>query len=286
MFSARFHWDLRPNRITEAIEAKRRAGAPILDLTESNPTRAGLSYPTEIVDALADPRMLVYEPAPAGMSEARQAVSAYYALRAQQVDAERILLTASTSEAYAYLFKLLSNPNDRVLVPRPSYPLFEFLAAMESIEVRPYALAYHGAWSIDLDSLAVFALADETVLRGDRHHVIDRGDAGVAGAHDPGRPPGDPAVGVEAEPEPAAERAVGVDEVAVVRLVPQVLAVGGVPCLVARQDDVCRRHRPGPGCMAEAPGGPGTSTMGSSRSSNSVRSAFDITACWKYSVVM
>jgi len=154
MFSARFHWDLRPNRITEAIEAKRRAGAPILDLTESNPTRAGLSYPTEIVDALADPRMLVYEPAPAGMSEARQAVSAYYALRAQQVDAERILLTASTSEAYAYLFKLLSNPNDRVLVPRPSYPLFEFLANLESVAVDQYPLIFHGGWTIDMEALA------------------------------------------------------------------------------------------------------------------------------------
>jgi len=154
MFSARFHWDLRPNRLTQAIEAKRRAGARILDLTESNPTRAGLIYPQEIVDALADPRLLVYEPAPAGMSEARRAVSAYYAQRERQVDVERILLTASTSEAYAYLFKLLSNPSDRVLVPRPSYPLFEFLANLESVAVDQYPLVFHGGWAIDLEALA------------------------------------------------------------------------------------------------------------------------------------
>ncbi|HEY2014895.1 MAG TPA: pyridoxal phosphate-dependent aminotransferase [Bryobacteraceae bacterium] len=154
MFSARFHWDLRPNRVSQAIEARRRAGAPILDLTESNPTRAALLYPPEIVTAFEDPRMLLYHPAPAGVSEARQAVSAYYTARGHHVDPARILLTASTSEAYAYLFKLLCNPGDHVLVPQPSYPLFEFLADMESVAVGQYPLVYHGEWSIDLDALA------------------------------------------------------------------------------------------------------------------------------------
>jgi len=161
MFSTRLHWDLRPNRLSRLIEAKRRAGARILDLTESNPTRAGLSYPPEIAGALADPRMLVYEPASAGMNEARMAVAAYYGLRGHPVDADRILLTASTSEAYAYLFKLLSNPNDRVLVPRPSYPLFEFLANLESVAVDQYPLTYHGGWAIDLEALAA-AVAERT----------------------------------------------------------------------------------------------------------------------------
>jgi alanine-synthesizing transaminase len=153
MFSSRFHWDPRPNRLTQALAAKRAAGVRILDLTESNPTHAGLHYPGEIVRAFEDDCMLAYEPAPAGMPAAREAVSAYYAARGHTVPAERILLTASTSEAYAYLFKLLTNAGDEVLVPRPSYPLFEFLADMESVRVRQYPLEYHGGWSIDLHAV-------------------------------------------------------------------------------------------------------------------------------------
>jgi len=153
MFSSRLHWDFRLNRLSEAIAARKHARARILDLTESNPTRAGLAYPQEIVNAFQDPRMLVYEPAPAGMEEAKQAVSAYYALRGHAVDISRILLTASTSEAYAYLFKLLCNPGDEVLVPRPSYPLFEFLANLESVAVGQYPLMFHGGWIIDLQAL-------------------------------------------------------------------------------------------------------------------------------------
>ena len=158
MFSSRFHWDFRPNRIARAVEERRRAGARILDLTESNPTRTGIEYPADILRAFEDPRLLVYDPAPAGSLEAREAVARYYAARGQRVGPERILLTASTSEAYAYLFKLLTDPGDCVLVPRPSYPLFEFLANMESIEVRQYPLVYHGGWSIDLEALAAAVL--------------------------------------------------------------------------------------------------------------------------------
>ncbi|MDR3703211.1 MAG: pyridoxal phosphate-dependent aminotransferase [Candidatus Sulfopaludibacter sp.] len=154
MFSSRFHWDSRPNRLTGLLAQKRSAGAPILDLTESNPTHAGLHYPPGMLAALADPRALQYEPAPAGSTEARGVVSAYYAARGCAVDAARILLTASTSEAYAYLFKLLADPGDEVLAPRPSYPLFEYLATMESVTVRQYPLVYHGGWSMDLDALA------------------------------------------------------------------------------------------------------------------------------------
>ncbi|MGD0869485.1 MAG: pyridoxal phosphate-dependent aminotransferase [Bryobacteraceae bacterium] len=153
MFSSRFPWDLQPNRLTQLLAAKRRAGARILDLTESNPTRAALAYPAGTLSALEDPRALIYEPAPAGAAEARQAVASYYRARGHSLDISRILLTASTSEAYAYLFKLLANAGDQVLVPRPSYPLFEFLAHMESMEPRQYPLVYHGAWSIDLDAL-------------------------------------------------------------------------------------------------------------------------------------
>lgn len=161
MFSSRFRWDLQPNRLTRLLASKRRAGASVLDLTESNPTRAGLAYPAETLAAFQDPRALLYEPAPAGAVEAREAVASYYRARERRIDISRILLTASTSEAYAYLFKLLANPGDQVLVPRPSYPLFEFLANMESLEARPYPLVYHGAWNIDLDAIAG-ALTDRT----------------------------------------------------------------------------------------------------------------------------
>jgi len=154
MFSSRFHWDLRPNRISQAIEAKRRSGTHLLDLTQSNPTRAGLEYPREILRAFEDERILVYDPAPAGARQAREAVAAYYASRSCTVQAEHILLTASTSEAYAYLFKLLCNPGDHVLVPRPSYPLFEFLANLESVEVSQYPLTYYGGWGIDVGAVA------------------------------------------------------------------------------------------------------------------------------------
>lgn len=153
MFSSRVDGDLQANRVTRVLEERRRAGARILDLTESNPTRAGLVYPPEILAAFADQRMLRYDPAPAGTAGAREAVAGYYARRGCAVDAGRILLTASTSEGYGYLFKLLCDPGDEVLVPRPSYPLFEYLARMESVEVRQYPLMYQGGWSMDVEAL-------------------------------------------------------------------------------------------------------------------------------------
>src|SRR5271165_4828350 len=151
MFSRRLAWTQDTNPLTRLLEKKRANGTPVLDLTESNPTRAGIVYPQErILAALADPRSLQYDPKPAGLSEAREAISDYYAGR---IPAEQILLTASTSEAYAYLFKLLADPGDEVLVPRPSYPLFEFLAALESVRPIPYALVYDAKWRIDFDAL-------------------------------------------------------------------------------------------------------------------------------------
>jgi aspartate/methionine/tyrosine aminotransferase len=160
-FSSRFHWDLRPNRLTQALAARRASGARVLDLTESNPTHAGFAYPLDIVRAFEDPRVLAYEPSPAGAMEAREAVSAYYGARGHRVTTDRILLTASTSEAYSHLFKLLCDPGDEVLVPRPSYPLFEFLAEMDSVKVRQYSLSYHGVWSMEMPGL-IDALGDRT----------------------------------------------------------------------------------------------------------------------------
>jgi alanine-synthesizing transaminase len=155
IFSSRFHWDSQPNPLTALLREKRAAKTTILDLTESNPTRAGLAYPQEeILGALTDAQSLRYDPDPRGILSAREAVSRYYAARGENVEPSRMILTASTSEAYAYLFKLLTNPGDEVLVPRPSYPLFEYLAAMENVAARPYPLRYDGAWHIDFEALS------------------------------------------------------------------------------------------------------------------------------------
>src|ERR1051326_625020 len=148
MFSSRFHWDLRPNHLARALEARRRSGAQILDLTQSNPTRAGLSYPpAEITGAFSDPRALVYEPAPSGLPAARDAVMGYYSAHGSVVDPSRIFVTATTSESYAWLFKLLADPGDEVLAPRPSYPLFEFLAQMASVLVTQNEITTHSCWA-------------------------------------------------------------------------------------------------------------------------------------------
>jgi alanine-synthesizing transaminase len=138
------------------LEEKRSSGAAIFDLTESNPTAAGFEYPADsILAALADPRSMQYEPASAGLQAAREAVSEYYSGHTVgRVDPHRILLTASTSEAYAFVFKLLADPGDEVLVPCPSYPLFDFLAALDAVRVKQYPLVYDGAWVIDFDALA------------------------------------------------------------------------------------------------------------------------------------
>lgn len=153
MFSRRLDWSLEINPLSRLLRQKRAAGARILDLTESNPTRAGIEYPREVIEALADTRALRYDPSPRGLESARDAVARYYAARGREVSRERIVLTASTSEAYAYLFKLLADPGDEILAPRPSYPLFEFLAALEAVKVRQYPLRYDGAWHVDFAEL-------------------------------------------------------------------------------------------------------------------------------------
>ena len=139
-FSRRFTWEARPNALSLAREAAQASGVRLADLTVSNPTRAGIDYPPDLLSALADPRAMRYEPEATGLLLAREAVASYYADHGANVHPDRILLTASTSEAYQYLFKLLTDPGDEVLVPRPSYPLFEFLAGMEHVETVPYAI--------------------------------------------------------------------------------------------------------------------------------------------------
>lgn len=154
MFSSRLHWSLPPNRLSTLLAEKRQAGSEVLDLTESNPTRAGLTYPdSEILAALTDATALRYHPSPRGLDAAREAVAGYYRDRGTPAQSQNVLLTASTSEAYAFLFKLLANPGDDILAPRPSYPLFEFLAGLESVNIRQYPLRYDGVWHIDFDAL-------------------------------------------------------------------------------------------------------------------------------------
>ena len=135
------------------LDELRQRGVNVIDLTESNPTKVGLHYPSDLLAPLASPASLLYDPQPLGLWSAREAVSSDFARRALDIDAERIALTASTSEAYALLFKLLCDPGDAVLVPRPSYPLIEHLTVLESIEAQPYRLEYHGAWRIDIEHL-------------------------------------------------------------------------------------------------------------------------------------
>ena len=138
-----------------AREAARARGG-LLDLTVANPTRCGLVYPVSaLLGALADPAVLQYAADPLGMLSAREAVAGLYRESyGAAVTAERVLLTASTSEAYGFLLKLLCNPGDAILVPSPSYPLFDLLARLHDVELAPYPLVYHDGWQIDPASLA------------------------------------------------------------------------------------------------------------------------------------
>jgi aspartate/methionine/tyrosine aminotransferase len=151
--SARIQSDLSPNRIATTLARLREEGQAILDLTESNPTRAGFSYPPDLLAPLADARGLVYAPHALGLFEARRSVANEYLRRAIHIDPSRIVLTASTSEAYSLLFKVLCDPGDEVLVPRPSYPLFEHLTRLDGLAAVPYELEYHGTWSIDFSTI-------------------------------------------------------------------------------------------------------------------------------------
>ena len=160
MFASRTNWPLHANRLAQALEAHRRSGKELLDLTASNPTACGIAYPDEeILAALTSPRGLVYHPASKGLVEAREAVAGYYRGRAgfsdpiANIDPDHILLASGTSEAYSHLFRLLCEPDDELLVPAPSYPLFEFLADLADIRLVAYPLLYDHGWQMDFASL-------------------------------------------------------------------------------------------------------------------------------------
>jgi alanine-synthesizing transaminase len=156
MFSKRTNWKLTPNRFTETQRELRAAGREVLDLTVSNPTRAGLHYDAaSILSSLCAPEAMDYDAQPKGLVSAREAVAAYYREQHGEfdVDPESLVLTTSTSEGYSYIFRLLCNPNDEVLVPKPSYPLFEFLADLQDVTLVPYPMIYDHGWQIDFPSL-------------------------------------------------------------------------------------------------------------------------------------
>jgi alanine-synthesizing transaminase len=156
MFSKRTDWKLTPNQFTVVQREMQSAGANLLDLTASNPTRVGIPYDKEgILSALARPESLDYAPQAKGLLAARQSIVDYYRRQhdAYEVNAENIVLTTSTSEGYSYLFRLLCNPGDEILVPKPSYPLFEFLADLEDVKLVSYPLVYDHGWQTDFHSI-------------------------------------------------------------------------------------------------------------------------------------
>jgi len=155
MFSDRTNWPLSRNRFTVALDELRASGVPLLDLTASNPTQCGFHYDAgAILSAFQNPAALQYDPQPKGALAARREVARYYLEDHQTtVDPESLFLTTSTSEAYSYSFRLLCNPGDELLLPKPSYPLFEFLAGLHDVHLVPYSLEYAHGWFIDFQSL-------------------------------------------------------------------------------------------------------------------------------------
>lgn len=152
VFASRTNWNLEENRLSVLAAGRRRAGT-LLDLTVSNPTRCGLDYGDEVLAALRHPEALIYRPDPFGLLAAREAVAEYYRGRGMAVSPDDLVLTASTSEAYSHLFRLLCDPGDRVHIPRPGYPLFELLAAVNDVRLSAYPLFYDHGWHVDVGAL-------------------------------------------------------------------------------------------------------------------------------------
>ncbi len=154
MFADRTDWNLEENRLTRALARRRAVGDAILDLSASNPTTCGFSFDEgAILRALADPAALSYSPDPHGLPIARAAVCDYYARLGATVSPEEIFLTTGTSEAYSFIFRMLCNPGDEILIPTPSYPLFDFLADIHDVRLVRYSLLYDHGWQIDFYSL-------------------------------------------------------------------------------------------------------------------------------------
>jgi alanine-synthesizing transaminase len=154
VFSDRTAWNLQPNPLSEALADRLSSGQPVIDLSESNPTKCGFHFETEqILRALAEPANLQYDPVPQGLLTARHAVVDYYRGRDCAVNVNDTFLTTSTSEAYSFVFRALCNPGDEVLIPQPGYPLFNFLADIQDVATVPYPLIYDYGWQIDFEAL-------------------------------------------------------------------------------------------------------------------------------------
>jgi aspartate/methionine/tyrosine aminotransferase len=154
MFSDRTAWNLEPNPLSKALADRLSSGGPVIDLTESNPTKCSFYFEAErILGALSHPASLHYDPVPQGLLAARNAVVDYYRARDCAVDVNDIFLTTSTSEAYSLVFRTLCNPGDEVLIPQPGYPLFNFLADIQDVATVPYPLIYDYGWQTDLHAL-------------------------------------------------------------------------------------------------------------------------------------
>jgi aspartate/methionine/tyrosine aminotransferase len=154
MFSRRTRWNLETNSFTRAVHQYRRSGAEVFDLTASNPTQVGLKLDADaVLRAISHFEALEYDPQPLGLHTARLAIAEYYDSLRGEVVPERLLLTTSTSEAYSFAFRLLCDPDDEVLIPTPSYPLFEYLAQIQDVRLVPYELVYDHGWQIDFHSL-------------------------------------------------------------------------------------------------------------------------------------
>jgi len=152
-FACRTNWCREPNRLNQALEDLESRHIPVLDLTASNPTVCGFQYPEGMLAPLSDPGNLFYKPDACGIVQARQAVSDYYARQKTVITPKDIILTASTSEAYSFLLRLLVNPGEKVLIPKPSYPLFQFLLEINDVQFDYYPLAYEGQWHLDIPAL-------------------------------------------------------------------------------------------------------------------------------------
>jgi aspartate/methionine/tyrosine aminotransferase len=148
-FSRRTNWNTEQSDLARAHRMRVEAGLPIADLTASNPTRCGFTYPADLLSALNNAKALDYDPQPRGLIEARQAICEYYVGHGARVAPEQIVLTTSTSEAYSYLFRLLCDPGSEIIVPQPGYPLFDFLAALDDVRLKSATLIYDHAWQID-----------------------------------------------------------------------------------------------------------------------------------------
>lgn len=154
-FARRTEWELTPNKITGILEDFKKSGQQILDLTESNPTRCGFAYSQkDLLKQFATPDNMLYVPSTQGLLSSRQAIAAYYQSQNIAISPDQIFLTASTSEAYTFLFRLLADPGDTVLFPSPSYPLFDFLVDLNDLERGFYPLVYNDTWTVDFAELA------------------------------------------------------------------------------------------------------------------------------------